>query len=48
MSERFVVVTKRGEPAIRTHNPTEAANYAAGIGGHVIDKENTNGHVHSQ
>ena len=48
VTERFVVVSRRGEPGIRTNNPTEAARYAARIGGHVIDKENSNGQVRSQ
>lgn len=39
MNDRYVVMTTRGEPAIRTSSAEEAARYRARLGGTIIDRE---------
>lgn len=41
MTDRYLVNTHRGEPAIRTNDRAEAEKWAAFIGAEVIDLEDS-------
>lgn len=36
-TDRFIVTTRRGEPAVRTNSMDEAARYLEQLGGQIID-----------
>lgn len=36
-TDRYIVTTRRGEPAVRTNNQAEAEQYLEELGGQIID-----------
>ncbi len=36
-TDRFIVTTRRGEPAVRTNSMDEAKQYLERLGGQIID-----------